>query len=185
VGRAEGTRMVTRMITAHTGEMTLDELRAIRALLDEAFAGGFSDHDWEHGLGGTHVLVLEDDAVVAHGSLVMRRLLHGGRSLRTGFVEAVAVRPDRRRAGHASTVMTALEALAPAYDLLALSSSADGAELYRSRGWQQWRGPTSVLAPGGIERTPDDDGSVYVLPGPAVLDLDGPLTCDWRPGDVW
>ena len=177
--------MVSRMITAHTGELTSEELRAIRALLDEAFGGEFTDDDWEHALGGTHVVVLEDDAVIAHGSLVMRRLLHGGRSLRAGYVEAVAVRPDRRRAGHAGTVLAALEALAPAYDLLALSSSEDGVAFYTSRGWQRWRGPTSVLAPSGIEPTPEDDDSVYVRPGPTVLDLDGPLTCDWRPGDVW
>ncbi len=75
--------------------------------------------------------------MIAHGSLVMRRLLHGERSLRAGYVEGVAVRLDRRRAGHASTVMAALEALAPAYDLLALSSSEDGVPFYESRGWQR------------------------------------------------
>lgn len=176
--------MVTRVVVCHTAEMTPDELNAVRALLDASF-DEFGDDDWEHALGGTHALVVEGDDVIAHGSLVMRRLLHAARSLRTGFVEAVAVRPDRRRAGHATTVMAALEALAPAYDLLALSASEAGAALYESRGWQRWRGPTSVLAPGGIEPTPDDDGSVYVLPGPTPLDLDGHLTCDWRPGDVW
>lgn len=177
---------MTRLITAHTGELTSDELDAIRALLDEAFDGDFSDDDWEHGLGGIHVLVLEgDDTVIAHGSLVMRRLVHGGRALRAGYVEGVAVRADRRRAGHASTVMTALEALGPAYDLLALSASEDGVPFYEARGWQRWRGPTSVLAPNGIEPTPDDDGGVYVIPGASALDLDGPLACDWRPGDVW
>ena len=139
---------MTRLITAHTGELTGDELAAIRRLLDEAFDGDFSEDDWEHGLGGTHVLVLEgEDDVIAHGSLVMRRLLHGERSLRAGYVEGVAVRLDRRRAGHASTVMAALEALAPAYDLLALSSSEDGVPFYEARGWQLWRGPTAVLAP--------------------------------------
>ncbi|MBA2338401.1 MAG: aminoglycoside 2'-N-acetyltransferase, partial [Acidimicrobiia bacterium] len=31
---------------AHTWELTADELAAIRDLLDAAFEGGFSDHDW-------------------------------------------------------------------------------------------------------------------------------------------
>jgi len=177
--------MVTRMITAHTGELTPEELRAVRTMLDASFDDDFTDDDWEHGLGGTHVMVLEGDAVIAHGSLVLRRLLHGGRSLRAGYVEGVAVRPDRRGSGHATTVMAGLESLASAYDLLALSASDDGVALYESRGWELWRGPTSVLAPTGIEPTPDDDGSVYVLSGRTALDLDGPLTCDWRPGDVW
>jgi aminoglycoside 2'-N-acetyltransferase I len=175
--------MVTSLVMCHTAEMTGEELDAVRGLMDGAF-GDFTDHDWGHTLGGQHALVVEDGVAIAHGALVMRRLLHGGRSLRTGYVEGVAVRPDRRRRGHADKVMTALESLAPAYDVLALSSTEAGLALYESRGWQVWRGPTSVLAPGGVEPTPDDDGSVYVLGGDG-LDLDGGLACDWRDGDVW
>ena len=169
----------------HSGDLDAPTLRVIRSLLDEAFEGEFSDHDWDHGLGGTHALVIVDGVLVAHGSLVQRRVLHAGRSLRTGYVEAVAVRPVRRRSGHATEVMTALESLRRGYDLLALSSSEDGVALYVSRGWQRWRGPSSVLTPSGIEPTPGDDGSVYVLPGATPLDLDGEITCDWREGDVW
>jgi aminoglycoside 2'-N-acetyltransferase I len=36
-----------------------------------------------------------------------------------------------------------------------------------------------------VTRTPDEDGSIYVLPGDADLDLDGELICDWRDGDLW
>jgi aminoglycoside 2'-N-acetyltransferase I len=175
--------MVTQLVMCHTAEMTPEELGAVRGLMDESF-GDFSEHDWGHTLGGQHALVVEDGVAVAHGALVMRRLLHAGRSLRTGYVEGVAVRPDRRRRGHADRVMTALESLAVAYDVLALSSSEEGVALYEARGWQVWRGPTSVLAPEGVIPTPEDDGSVYVL-GAADLDLDVGLTCDWRDGDVW
>jgi aminoglycoside 2'-N-acetyltransferase I len=175
--------MVTQLVMCHTAEMTPEELGAVRTLMDDAF-GDFTDHDWGHSLGGQHALVVEDGVAVAHGALVMRRLLHSGRSLRTGYVEGVAVRPDRRRRGHADRVMTALESLATAYDVLALSSSEQGVALYESRGWQRWRGPTSVLSPAGVVPTPDDDGSIYVLRG-SSLDLDSELTCDWRDGDVW
>jgi aminoglycoside 2'-N-acetyltransferase I len=41
------------------------------------------------------------------------------------------------------------------------------------------------LAPAGSMRTPDDDGSVFVLPIGISLDATAPLTCDWRDGDVW
>jgi aminoglycoside 2'-N-acetyltransferase I len=34
-------------------------------------------------------------------------------------------------------------------------------------------------------RTEEDDGTVFVLPVSAPLDLSGELTCDWREGDVW
>lgn len=169
--------------TRHTAELGAREVGEIRALLMVAF-DDFTDDDWEHGLGGQHAMVRADGVLVAHGSLVQRRLLVAGRSLRTGYVEAVAVHPDHRRQGHASTVMAALERLAPAYDLLALSASEDGAPLYRARGWQPWRGPTAVLGPGGPEPTPDDDGGVWVLGG-QDLDRDAPVACDWRAGDVW
>nr|WP_307828095.1 GNAT family N-acetyltransferase [Nocardioides sp. SYSU D00038] len=168
----------------HTAELSADELTRARALMDASF-DDFGDHDWEHGLGGMHALVEDDGVLVAHGSLVMRRLVAGGRSLRTGYVEAVAVAPTHRGRGLGHEVMAALEALAPAYDLLALSSSDEGLPLYRSRGWTAWRGRTSVLGPTGVEPTPDDDGSVLVLGGPDGLDLDDDLACDWREGDVW
>jgi aminoglycoside 2'-N-acetyltransferase I len=167
----------------HTAHLTEDELAAARAICDLSF-DDFGDADWEHALGGMHVLVRDGDTVVAHGALVLRRLLYGGRALRCGYVEAVAVHPDQRRRGRAHEVMTALEALAPAYDLLALCSSRAGRPLYEARGWSRWRGPTGALTPGGPRPTPGED-SIYVLGGPDGLDLDGPLTCDWRDGDVW
>lgn len=159
---------------------------AVRALLDAAFDGDFGDHDWAHALGGTHALVHAGGRLVGHGSVVPRELRHRGRSLRAGYVEAVAVAPDRRRQGVGTAVMDALEeVLRAAYDLGALSASEDGAGLYAARGWLLWEGSTSVLTAEGTRRTPGDDGSVYVLPGAVPLDRRGELTCDWREGDVW
>lgn len=68
-----------------------------------------SDDDWEHTLGGVHAPVWEGADLIGHGSVVQRRLLRGGRALRTGYVEGVGVRPDRRRRGHGATLMAALE----------------------------------------------------------------------------
>jgi aminoglycoside 2'-N-acetyltransferase I len=166
--------------TAHLGP---DDLREVRDLMDSAFTH-FTDHDWSHALGGLHALVREGDRVVAHGALVQRRLLVEGRSLRCGYVEAVAVDPTLCRRGLGSQVMAELEALAPGYDVLALSSSVAGVPFYEARGWQLWRGPSSVVAPAGIEPTPEEDGAIYVLGGTG-LDLDAPIACDWRDGDVW
>ena len=159
---------------------------AVRNLLDEAFDGDFGDHDWAHALGGTHVLARDGGRLVGHGSVVPRELRHGGRTLRAGYVEAVAVTPGLRRQGVGTAVMDALEEVIRATsDLGALSASADGAGLYAARGWLAWEGPTSVLAPESTRRTPEDDGSVFVLPGAVPLDRHGELTCDWREGDVW
>ncbi|KJY41756.1 aminoglycoside 2'-N-acetyltransferase [Streptomyces sp. NRRL B-1568] len=179
---------MTVLRTAHTSALTAAELAAVRRLLDAAFEGDFSDDDWDHSVGGMHALVLDGGELMAHGSLVQRRLLHSGRALRTGYVEAVAVRAGHRRRGHGSAVMAALEHVLRhgAYELGALGAADEAVPLYTGRGWQRWLGPSSVLAPAGIERTPDEDGCIYVLPvGPTALDLDGELTCDWRPGDVW
>jgi aminoglycoside 2'-N-acetyltransferase I len=176
---------VTTVRIAHTAQLADTERRAIRALLDVVF-DGLSDQDWEHALGGMHAVVLDDDEPIAHGSVVQRRLLHGGRALRTGYVEAVGVHPDRRGAGHAAAVMAALEqVIAGAYDLGALCASDMAMGFYAARGWHVWRGPSSVLAPEGTLPTPDERGGVHVLPLATELDLDGQLTCDWRDGDVW
>ncbi|WP_249715069.1 GNAT family N-acetyltransferase [Rhizomonospora bruguierae] len=174
--------------TAHTAQLDAGTLSRIRAMLDEAFAGSFDDHDWDHTLGGIHALVTDGDELIGHGAVVQRRLLHTGHAWRTGYVEGVAVRADRRREGHASAIMAALEdVIRGAYDLGALSASESAGKLYEGRGWLRWPGPTAVLTPTGIERTPDDDDSTFVLAvdGGAQLRAPAPLTCDWRDGDVW
>ncbi|MFG1806036.1 GNAT family N-acetyltransferase [Streptomyces sp. NPDC049040] len=175
--------------TLHTADLTPGLRGAIRRLLDGAFAGhadgDFTDADWDHTLGGLHTLVLEGDEPIGHSAVVQRRLLHGGRALRAGYVEAVAVRADRRRRGHGATVMAAAERIIRgSYDLGALGSSDEATGFYAARGWQVWAGRTSALTPGGILPTPDVDGWIHVLPV-AAIDLGGELTCDWRDGDVW
>jgi aminoglycoside 2'-N-acetyltransferase I len=82
--------------------------------------------------------------------------------------------------------MDALErVIRGAYDFGALGATEDGAALYTRRGWRRWEGPASALTPGGIVRTRDEEGYIYVLPGETALDLTGELTCDWRDGDLW
>jgi aminoglycoside 2'-N-acetyltransferase I len=189
VGTPEAAGLV-RVTRVHTADAAPGDLAAARALMDEAFADlpedeRFGDADWEHALGGQHLLVHDGERLVGHGSLVMRRLLHDARALRAGYVEAVATASSHRRRGVGTAVMAGLEALAPAYDLLALGATDEGLLLYESRGWQRWRGRLHALTPDGVVRTQDDEGWLLVLPGAARLDLDGDLTCDWRDGDLW
>jgi aminoglycoside 2'-N-acetyltransferase I len=137
-------------------------------------------------LGGTHALVVEDGELVGHASVVQRRMLHDGQALRTGYIEGVAVRTDRRRRGHGAAMMSVLERVVRSgYQLGALGASEDGARLYASRGWQLWQGPSSALTPDGIRRTADQDGAIYVLPVSVPVDVTGELVCDWRPGSLW
>jgi aminoglycoside 2'-N-acetyltransferase I len=172
--------------TAHTADLDPGTLDAARALLGGVFEGEWTDHDWEHTLGGIHAVVWEGGELVGHASVVQRRLLHGGRALRTGYVEGVGVRADRRGRGYGAAMMAALErVLRGAYDLGALSAADEAAGFYAARGWVSWQGPTSALTPAGVERTADDDGGVYVFPLKVMLDPSGELVCDWRGGDVW
>ena len=176
---------MTSLVVAHTADLPPELLAGSERLLYAAF-DDMAESDWEHALGGIHAVLTDGAAVLGHASVVQRRLVHGGRALRTGYVEAVAVAADHRRRGHGDRLMTALErVIAGAYDLGGLGATDEGAAFYAARGWQRWRGPTSALTPDGVRRTPDEDGAVFVLPGSAPLDLDGELTCDWRDGDVW
>lgn len=171
---------------AHTADLDGGTLRAVRNLLDRVFAGEFDDHDWEHSLGGMHVLLRDGTELVGHASLIQRRLLHGGRALRTGYVESLGVLGSRRGRGFGAALMAELERLIRGgYELGALSTTEQAAGFYAARGWRLWQGRSGALTPSGVVATPDEDGGVYVLPGAVPLDLTGELICDWRDGDVW
>jgi aminoglycoside 2'-N-acetyltransferase I len=179
---------MTRLRTATTAELSAGELAALRRLLFAAFGGRFDEHDWEHTLGGTHLLVLEADELVGHAAVVPRTLVAGERALRTGYVEGVATRGDRRGRGLASLAMRAAgRVVEGGYELGALSDGTGIPGFYQRLGWETWKGPTFVDGPQGRARTAEEDGSVLVLRTPTTgeLALTGPLACDWRQGDVW
>jgi aminoglycoside 2'-N-acetyltransferase I len=170
----------------HTADLKSDARQRAYEMVNDAFAGEFTDTDWDNALGGMHALIWHRGAIIAHGAVVQRRLLHRGVALRCGYVEAVAVREDWRGQGLAIAILDACEqVIRGGHQLGALSSSDRGRRLYALRGWLPWRGPTSVLAPTGTTRTPDDDGSVFVLPLGVDLDDTAALTCDWRDGNAW
>lgn len=177
---------MAELVLSHTGQLDPAVLAAARALLEQVFAGELTDEDWEHCLGGVHALLWEGGELVGHAALIQRRLLHGGRALRTGYLEGVGVRAADRRHGHGAVMMAALEQVARnAYELAALGSTEEAVAFYTGRGWRRWQGPTSALTPAGIVRTEEEDGWIFVLPMSAPLDLEGELACDWREGDAW
>ena len=176
---------MTSVQTSHTADLEPATLSTARALLYDAF-DDWTEHDWEHSLGGVHAIAWDGDEIVGHAAVVQRRLLHGGRALRAGYIEGVGVRADHRRQGLGAAMMGALErVVCNAYDLGALGATDEAVPLYTGRGWKLWEGPSSALTPDGVRRTTDEDGAIYVLPGAVALDLAGELTCDWRDGDVW
>ena len=157
--------------------------------MDAAFGTGeeaFADDDWAHALGGQHFVLDEDGEILSHASVVERVLEIGGRPLRTGYVEAVATDPGAQGRGHGSAVMAAAtEHIRATQELGALGTGRHA--FYERLGWETWRGHASVRTPDGERRTPDDEGYILVLrtPDSPAFDLDDPISCDWRPGDVW
>jgi aminoglycoside 2'-N-acetyltransferase I len=177
---------MTTTNVVHTAHLTSAQRAAARDLLDRSFDGRFGDDNWEHALGGLHVLICESDRLIAHAAVVQRRLMLGDRALRAGYVEAVAVESERRGLGHGAAVMAEAERIVrSAYDLGALSAGEWNAGFYLARGWQRWAGETAVLAPAGVIATPNEDFATYVLAVGGPIELTGRLACDWRPGDVW
>lgn len=169
-----------------TRDAQVDELSAIRALMDRAFGGDFTDYDWEHSVGGLHVVAVDGNAVVAHASVVRRRLDVGGRSFDTGYVEAVATAPDQQGLGFGTAVMRRAADLIPAHHELGALSTGEH-HFYQRLGWERWMGPTFVRDGNELIRTPDEDDGIMVLRfgSSAGLDLGDPIVCEARSGDDW
>ncbi len=158
----------------------------IRSLCDAAFDGRFSDDDWAHSLGGSHVIGLDDAQIVAHASVVARPLRIDDLDLRAGYVEAVATAQTHQRRGLGSAVMRLLQtAIVEQFELGALSTGQHG--FYEQLGWERWRGTTYVGTSDGVIRTPEEDDGIMVFRFGRVehIDLTASLTCEERAGDDW
>jgi len=57
--------------------------------------------------------------------------------------------------------------------------------LYARLGWRFWRGPLSARRDDGIVATPHERVMILPLPQTPSLDLDLPLSVEWRRGEVW
>lgn len=162
------------------------DLILLWALVQEAFAGQLGHEDWNHALGGFHVIVSEGDQLISHAAVVGRTMLAGGRPLSVGYVEAVATRPKWQGQGHGTTTLRAVAGLIIAdFEMGALATKNAG--FYTRLGWERWKGATYVQAPTGRKRTAEDDDHVMILRTSRTFDLEttGPLVCEWRSGAVW
>ncbi|MGA8039442.1 MAG: GNAT family N-acetyltransferase [Acidimicrobiia bacterium] len=172
--------------TVSSTDVSPEALVQIRSVVDAAFGAGFSDDDWRHALGGWHVVAFEEGVVIGHAAVVPRMIESADRPFHTGYVEAMAVHPDRQRHGIGSTVMVEAERIIRSnFELGALSSNADG--FYERLGWDRWLGPTYARGTGRRARTRDDDGGIFVLRfGPSdAIDLSADISCEERSGDHW
>ena len=185
-----------RLQVGHTHEFDRALLDDVHRLLAAVFGPSrgrsdddFSADDWQHMLGGIHVLAFDDTRggdLVGHAAIVQRLMTTGGRTYRVGYVEGVGVGADHQRRGIGGQMMAVLESVIErAFDFGALSASDAAIRLYTGRGWALWRGHLSAMTPAGITATPEEEGGVYVWNVDVGIDIATELTCDWRPGDLW
>jgi aminoglycoside 2'-N-acetyltransferase I len=171
-----------------TDELSPFDLEQMRALFDAAWPDeSYTNADWDNMTGGLHFVVEFDGRLASHAAVVERELWTGPLRLRTGYTEAVATWPELQRRGLATrAMMAANEHIEREYELGGLDTSSHG--FYERLGWERWRGPTSVRTDEGERRTAEEDGYVMFLRTagtPADLDVDAPISCEWRAGDVW
>ena len=100
---------MAELVQVHTGQLDRSQLAGVRALLEEAFDGDLSPDDWEHCLGGMHVLIREDGGLVAHGALVRRLVIRAFAGAAAGRALPWRVRGvlPKHRPGHYGCPTTA------------------------------------------------------------------------------
>lgn len=181
--------METSIRVVPSAELTPAEWATLTELCVAAFDEPWDDY-WRNIGPGVHVLAEDAErGIVAHAAIVDRLLYPGDLTLRSGYVEAVAVWPDLQRSGLGTRVMGVIDEMLDAdYELGALGTGSH--DFYARLGWVIWKGPTSIRErDGSLVRSPNEDGDIMVRLTPATpahLDLTLPIAVDWRPGDeVW
>lgn len=131
-----------------------------------------------------HVMGWADRTLVSHALWVTRWLQCGdGPLMRTAFVEAVASEPALQGRGFASAVMQSLQPALTGYQLGGLCTGSPG--FYARLGWEMWRGPLAIRSDDGLLATPDETVMILRLSDTPPLDLDAPLSAEWRAGELW
>ncbi|HEY0735134.1 MAG TPA: GNAT family N-acetyltransferase [Herpetosiphonaceae bacterium] len=133
----------------------------------------------------SHMLVRLDDILIGHTAWMPRWLQPGEQPpLRTAYVDAVATLPAYQGRGIGSAMMQRLADQIQDYELGGLATSR--VAFYERLGWELWRGPLSARTSQGSQRTPNEQVMILRLPKtPPHLDLDLPLSVEWRAGSVW
>jgi aminoglycoside 2'-N-acetyltransferase I len=132
----------------------------------------------------THVLGFFGANLVSHAMWIVRWLQPGeSLPLRTAYVEMVATHPRYRGRGLATAVLRRLGASISGFELGALSTGHFA--FYARMGWVLWRGPLFIRSSGQMIPTPEERVMILRLPNTPALDLDAPLSAEWRAGELW
>ena len=173
--------------------LTPATLQEIRYLCNAAY-GEKLDALFDAYVADLHILASLRNQLVGHAMIVTRWLQAGeGAPLRTAYVEMVATAHRHRSRGIGTAIMRKVAQVAARerYDVAALCPADTG--LYSHLGWEYWRGDLFIRFPtpgrlAGTELvpTPGEQVMVLKLPGTPALDLDQPLSAEWREGgELW
>jgi aminoglycoside 2'-N-acetyltransferase I len=168
---------------AHSSGLTAEERASIHRLCDRAYGEDLGPLFAAY-TNPTHVLGHLGKELVSHAMWVTRWLQpNGGPLLRTAYVEMVATDPPQRGRGFATRVVRHLASHMEDYDLAALCPGET--TLYGRLGWVSWRGPLFIRSNGGWIPTPEERIMILSLPKTPILDLNSPLSAEWREGELW
>lgn len=133
----------------------------------------------------THALGYYAQFLVSHAMWVNRWLQIGTNPvMHTAYIEMVATEKTYRSRGFVTAIMKCVADEIQDFDLGALSPFS--VAYYERLGWELWRGPLFIRTDSGLIRTPrDGDVMILRLPRTPNLDVNAPLSAEWREGELW
>lgn len=166
-----------------TAELSNQQYAAVVELCSTVFEVNYQDFLDVIGP-STHVLCSEAGRLVSHAMWVSRRLRPGNLPiLCTAYVEGVVTDPFLQGHGYATAVMQRLAGEIQDFELAGLATGRPG--FYARLGWESWLGPTFVRTDAGLEPEPNPDIMILRLPKTPPVDVQWPLSCEWRRGEIW
>lgn len=163
--------------------LTTDKLESIHATCnrasEEALTALFNTFR-----DATHVLGDFGETIVSHAMWVTRWLQPGNvPQLRTAYLVIVTTDPNYQRHGFATVLMKQLAGENTDLELGGLCPAEP--ELYEKLGWVFWRGPLFIHAAERLISIPDEKVMILRLKKTPALDLNLPLSAEWRDGELW
>ena len=169
--------------TLEHGQLLPDDYAAIVALCSRAYKCDFAPY-LALLPAATHVVLRFHGQIVSHAAWITRWLQPPGLPLlRTAYVEAVATEPFYAKRGYASAVMRELQRQIITFEVGALSPATYS--VYERLGWERWYGPLFARKDGGLIALPDEEAMILRFAHSPALDLNAPLSIEWRDGEVW
>lgn len=175
------------VVVVDSAQVDVTTRNELRSLWDRAFGDRFTDTDDDHAYGGVHVVVRDGERVIGHASVIPRRIRFGDQPWRTvGYVEAVAVDPERQGEGIGRRMMQLLRVEIASRFAIALLSTGRAARFYESLGWERWLGLAYTRTSDGVVPNGRQSGLMILrLDRSVVPDVSVAVTCEDRPGRTW